>query len=81
MTRERFNELKRLSKERYESEHEQRLFMDGAEYADSHPRKGLADIEKAVEWLDDNFEKYNDFVGLMRKPLIKAFRKAMLEEE
>lgn len=26
----------------------------GVEWADEHPRKGLVDIEKACEWLQDN---------------------------
>lgn len=54
MTRERYNELKRVSKERYLSEHEQALFTDGAEWADQHPRKGLWDAEKVISFLKEH---------------------------
>lgn len=30
-------------------------FVQGAIYADQHPRKGLWDSEKVVEWIKNNF--------------------------
>ena len=28
-------------------------YINGAEWADSHPRTGLVDIDKVCEWIDD----------------------------
>ena len=30
-------------------------FIRGAEWADKHPRKGLWDAEKVIEWIKNNF--------------------------
>mgnify|MGYP003302812853 CR=1 FL=1 len=36
----------------------QRAFIEGVQWADNHPRKGLVDIEKVCDWLRNNFEHY-----------------------
>ena len=33
-------------------------FKTGAEFADQHPRKGLWDAEKVIEWLMNNINNY-----------------------
>lgn len=33
-------------------------FLEGANWADQHPRKGLWDAEKVIEWLRNNSSKY-----------------------
>ena len=34
-------------------------YIQGAEWADQHPRKGLWDVEKVIEWLNAvDFSKY-----------------------
>ena len=35
-------------------------FVQGALWADEHPRKGLLDIEKVCEWLENNMHDYFD---------------------
>ena len=51
-------------------------FEEGCNCADSHPRKGLVDIEKMCEYL------YKNCVDLILTDTdIEHFRKAMLEEE
>ena len=63
-------------------------FIDGAEWADEHPKQGLINIEKACKWLDDNF--MNLIWGRTRSvyaggnfatvdEMIANFRKAMEE--
>ena len=55
--------------------------------ADSRPRKGLVDIEKACEWLENNMHDYfdgdNEFAVcdcfLTKENFIEEFRKAMEE--
>lgn len=32
--------------------HTEKTFIAGAEWADTHPRKGLVDIDKACRWLN-----------------------------
>jgi hypothetical protein len=51
-------------------------FREGAKWADSHPRKGLVDIDKACEWLIENYPT-ND--GGELYIFIKDFQKAMEE--
>lgn len=48
-------------------------FIDGANWADEHPRKGLVDIDKACKWLT------NTEIGAFPYKLIEEFRKAMEE--
>ena len=36
----------------------QQLFIVGAEWADEHPREGLWDKEKVIEWLKENVWGY-----------------------
>lgn len=43
------------------NDHDKEIFTIGAEWADSRPRKGLVDIEKACEWLKDNANEYLDW--------------------
>lgn len=51
-------------------------FREGAKWADSHPRKGLVDIDKVCEWLIENCPT-ND--GCELYVFIKDFQKAMEE--
>ena len=51
------------------------MFKLGAEWADSHPRKGLVDIDKAYEWIADHITEYLDRSDYMAE----EFRKAMEE--
>lgn len=89
MTREEFKINK--AKEMYPAGGQNSLqfrtgFCTGFDYADSHPRKGLVDIEKVVKWILENADKHiwydetenecgitNDFIDDLRR--------AMLEEE
>ena len=52
----------------------QRSVIQGAEWADQHPRKGLVDIEKIVEWIENNVEKYLYFHKEFNKPAINEFQ-------
>lgn len=36
----------------------QQLFIVGAEWADEHPREGLWDKDKVIEWIMENDKKY-----------------------
>lgn len=55
-------------------------FVQGAIYADQHPRKGLWDAEKVIKWLRaniDNYANYNVktdecFVNDFEEDLLKA---------
>ena len=49
-------------------------FRCGAEWSDEHPRKGLVDINKAVEWLETNQHGF-----ILTEKDIEDFRKAMEE--
>ena len=56
-------------------------FIQGALWADSCPRKGLVDIEKACEWLKDNIHDYY-MTGEFEQwfdDMFEDFRKAMEE--
>ena len=63
----------------------QGAFEVAAEWADSHPRKGLVDILKVCEWLrvyhEDYTDKFDgdDTVYLRTSELIEDLRKAMEE--
>ena len=54
-------------------------FVDGVQWADENPRKGLVDIEKAAEWLDETLRN-TDFYDDEREEFVKAFKKAMGNE-
>ena len=66
-------------------------FIEGAEWADQHPRKGLVDIEKACNFLKQflSTSDKNDYGETHVKSMwfnneddfIEDFRRAMLEEE
>ena len=51
-------------------------FIEGAEWADENPRKGLVDIDMACEWLLDNYFNYAHN-SLGSEYLENDFRKAM----
>lgn len=53
-------------------------FVQGAIYADQHPRKGLVDIEKACEWLSDYIKYFNFWEDGTQRD-VEEFRKAMEE--
>lgn len=64
-------------------------FIDGAKWADEHPREGLWDAEKVTEWLENHAGHYitleNDEEGELQsvfyqKGLIDDLRKAMETE-
>ena len=40
------------------NDHDKEIFTIGVKWADSRPRKGLVDIEKACKWLKDNIHDY-----------------------
>ena len=58
-------------------------FVQGALWADEHPRKGLVDIERACEWLKENIYyrvyKCGDELGFPTAEFLREFRKAMEE--
>ena len=59
-------------------------FLAGAKWADQHPRKGLWDAEKVIEWLKDNSKKYvvcyeDGYSHYAHKSLVEDLRKAMEE--
>ena len=53
-------------------------FLAGAKWADQHPRKGLWNAEKVIEWLNSvDFSNYVEnlsviYVGQLKHDLIKA---------
>ena len=53
-------------------------FLEGFDYANQHPREGLWDAEKVIEWLNVvDFSKYVKnlsvvYVGRLKDDLIKA---------
>lgn len=50
-------------------------YIQGAEWADQHPRKGLWDAQKVIQWLKENFEHYAYNYGI--DEVIGGLRKAM----
>jgi hypothetical protein len=83
MTREK--EIKREAKYSangtIDDELAEMYFIRGAEWADQHPRKGLLDGEKVIEWLDkyaDSYTYFNvdkqetEFIGQMFEDLKKS---------
>ena len=54
----------------------QQAFIEGAQWADENPKKGLVDIDRVCEWLDDHLDDYgHDYYDY----LIADLRKAMEE--
>ena len=61
-------------------------YQAGATWADEHPRKGLVEIDKAVEWLNENLTNNpsgklcaSNYGVVTKKLLIDEFKKAMVE--
>lgn len=54
-------------------------FVQGALWADEHPRKGLVDIEKVCKWLALNAEVYGDINRGNLNIMINIFKKEMEE--
>ena len=52
-------------------------FIQGAIWADEHPKEGLWDAEKVTEWLRENFEHYAYNYGI--DEVIAGIAKAMEE--
>ena len=59
-------------------------FIRGAEWADRHPKEGLWDADKIIEWLQNNAgaylednRKYGEGCEYDTSELIKDLRKAM----
>lgn len=58
------------------------MFLKGAQYAYSNPRKGLWDAEKVIEWLQENADSYTWYDEMegesgMINEFIEDLRKAM----
>ena len=77
MSRE--EEIVQTANENYpslDSEKSYEGFKDGAKWADKHPRKGLWDSKKVIEWLALHCELYGGFnpnkLNQMCENLIKA---------
>ena len=49
----------RVTRDKFLAEHAIKFFKRGAQWADSHPRKGLVDIDKACEFLKDHLDGYD----------------------
>ena len=62
-------------------------FIEGAEWADEHPKEGLVSLDKACEWLwNEIYERIDDsnireslYDDNYRADLVVAFREAMEE--
>ena len=58
-------------------------FLEGAEWADQHPREGLWDSEKVIEWLRNNSSKYMtegiNYPHYAYNSLVEGLQKAMEE--
>ena len=57
-------------------------YIQGAKWADQHPREGLWDAEKVIEWLKDNSKKYvvcyeDGYSHYAHNSLVEDLRKAM----
>lgn len=54
------------------------IWIEGAEWADEHPKENLVDIDEVCEWLKDNLpnwvESYKEF------KIIEDLRNAMMEK-
>ena len=61
---------------------QQQCFKAGVEWADQHPRKGLVDIEKVCDFIEENIDNYLYINRDWNAPQIKSnfiedLRKAM----
>lgn len=56
---------------------QERSFIEGAEWADEHPKEGLVDINKACKYLESKIRMYTSFDDTCE--FIDNFRKAMEE--
>ncbi len=54
------------------NDHDKEIFTIGVEWADSRPRKGLVDIDKAYEWIADHITEYLDRSDFMAEEFKKA---------
>lgn len=57
-------------------------FLEGFDYADQNPRKGLWDANKVIKWLQDNADSYTWYDEIegesgMTDDFIEDLRKAM----
>lgn len=50
-------------------------FIDGAKWADEHPKQGLISIDKACEWLESALRPYVGYCDTA--DIVESFRKAM----
>lgn len=55
----------------------QEHFIKGIEWSDSHPRKGLVDIEKVCDWIQNNAFKYWEETAFYTSNLISDLCKAI----
>lgn len=82
MSREEENREKEITQaaesEYFVTKAEEFAWIHGVEWADQHPREGLWDAQKVIEWLNAvDFSKYVDglrvvYVGRIKDDLIKA---------
>ena len=64
-------------------------FIAGAEWADEHPKEGLASLDKVCEWLENKCENKREYISglfggpcsinIMFENISKDLRKAMEE--
>ena len=55
-------------------------FIEGIEWSDEHPRKGLVDIDKVCKWFEENLHMYNTSECRGdRIAFVEDFKKAMEE--
>lgn len=57
-------------------------FIEGAKWADQHPKEGLVDIEDVCKWLSNNINKYliaRAGGAYYKNSMFEDFRKAALE--
>ena len=67
----RQDEREEAAFQRYESERDKEAFVQGAAWADKHPKKGQISLNKALEWLEPTFERLAGYYG--KKDLIDGF--------
>ena len=61
----------------YNHSHLMCAVIEGAEWADIHPRKGLVDIEKVCEWLEEHLLDYWQKASTDTEEFIGDLKKAM----
>lgn len=62
----------------------EKAFIEGAKWADKHPKEGMVNLYKACEWLRNNIDfyvetKYDEDFRVDIEQLLNYFRKAMEE--